>query len=95
MAIMGDPPECADVATLLPARSARNLVSPALDRRSLYIGGSRRDYFDDVPVFLSAGASNQTYLIADIAPDRKTRKVHQVNGNNWPSRQPIAVIPVR
>ena len=60
-----------------------------------YSRWNRRGYFGDVPVFLSGGASNQTCLIADIAPDRKTLKVHQVNGNNWPSRQPIAVIPVR
>jgi hypothetical protein len=60
-----------------------------------YTGWNRRDYFGDVPVFLSGGASSQTYLIADIALDRQTLKVHQVNGNNWPSRQEIATIPVR
>jgi cytolysin (calcineurin-like family phosphatase) len=61
----------------------------------LYDGWNRRDYFGDVPVFLSGGASSQTYLIADIALDRKTLKVHQVNGNNWPSRKEIATVPVR
>ena len=61
----------------------------------LYQGWNLRDYFGDVPVFLSGGASNQTYLIADIALDRKTLKVHQVNGNNWPSRKEIATVPVR
>lgn len=60
-----------------------------------YTGWNRRNYFGEVPVFLSGGASNQTYLIADIAPDRQTLKVHQVNGNNWPSRQLIATVAVR
>jgi cytolysin (calcineurin-like family phosphatase) len=60
-----------------------------------YLGWNQRDYFGDVPVFLSGGASNQTYLIASFAPDRKTLTVHQVNGNNWPSRKAIASIEVR
>lgn len=60
-----------------------------------YIRWNRHNYFGDVPVFLSGGASSQTYLIADIAADRTSLKVHQVNGNNWPSRQEIATIPVR
>lgn len=60
-----------------------------------YFGWNREDYFGDVPVFLSGGASNQTYLIVDVAPDRQSLKVHQVNGNNWPSRKEIAIIPVR
>ena len=60
-----------------------------------YYGWNRKDYFGDVPVFLSGGASNQTYLIASFAQDRKTLTVHQVNGNNWPSRKELATIEVR
>lgn len=60
-----------------------------------YTGWNRSDYFGDVPVFLSGGASNQTYLIASFARDRKTLTVHQVNGNNWPSRKEIAAVEVR
>lgn len=51
--------------------------------------------FGSVPVYLSGGASNQTYLIAEFAADRKTMDVHQVNANNWPSRQLIATVDVR
>lgn len=51
--------------------------------------------FGSVPVYLSGGASNQTYLIAEFAADRKTMDVHQVNANNWPSRQLIATLDVR
>jgi cytolysin (calcineurin-like family phosphatase) len=58
-------------------------------------GYSDSRYFGDVPVFLSGGASNQSYLIASFAQDRKTLTVHQVNGNNWPSRKSIATIEVR
>jgi cytolysin (calcineurin-like family phosphatase) len=61
----------------------------------LYDGWNRQDYFGDVPVFLSGGASSQTYLIADIALDRKLLKVYLVSGNNWPSRKAIASVPVR
>jgi cytolysin (calcineurin-like family phosphatase) len=60
-----------------------------------YYGWSKRDYFGDVPVFLSGGASNQTYLIADMSTDRKTLKVFQVNQNNWPSRKEIQTVEVR
>lgn len=60
-----------------------------------YYGWSKRDYFGDVPVFLSGGASNQTYLIADVSTDRKTLKVFQVNQNNWPSRKEIQTVEVR
>ncbi|KAA0975674.1 metallophosphoesterase [Pseudomonas sp. ANT_H12B] len=60
-----------------------------------FTGWNRRDYFGEVPVFLSGGASSQTYLIADIARDRQTMKVHQVSGNDWPSRKEIATVPVR
>lgn len=51
--------------------------------------------FGSVPVYLSGGASNQTYLIAEFAADRKTMDVHQVNANNWPSRKLIATVDVR
>ncbi|AWM91254.1 phosphoesterase [Pseudomonas sp. 31-12] len=60
-----------------------------------FTGWNRTDYFGDVPVFLSGGASNQTYLIASFALDRKTLTVHQVNGNNWPSRKEVETIAVR
>ncbi|KAB0498343.1 metallophosphoesterase family protein [Pseudomonas lini] len=60
-----------------------------------YYGWNKRDYFGDVPVFLSGGASNQTYLIADMSTDRKTLKVFQVNQNNWPSRKEIQTVEVR
>lgn len=60
-----------------------------------YFGWNREEYFGDVPVFLSGGASNQTYLITEITRDRQTVKVHQVNGNHWRSRQEIASIAVR
>jgi hypothetical protein len=60
-----------------------------------FTGWNKKDYFGDVPVFLSGGASNQTYLIASFAQDRKTLTVHQVNGNNWPSRKEVETIPVR
>ncbi|MGH8335134.1 MAG: metallophosphoesterase family protein [Pseudomonas fluorescens] len=60
-----------------------------------YYGWNRADYFGDVPVFLSGGASSQTYLIASFAQDRKTLTVHQVNGNKWPSRKAIETIKVR
>lgn len=60
-----------------------------------YYGWSKRDYFGDVPVFLSGGASNQTYLIADMSADRKALKVFQVNQNNWPSRKEIQTVEVR
>ncbi|MHC8367710.1 metallophosphoesterase family protein [Pseudomonas sp. ZT5P21] len=65
------------------------------NRPGQYTGWNQRDYFGDVPVFLSGGASNQTYLIASFAQDRKALTVHQVNGNNWPSRQEIATIKVK
>lgn len=51
--------------------------------------------FGDVPVYLSGGASNQTYLMAEIADDRKTMKVHQVNKNNWLNRQLIDAVNVQ
>jgi hypothetical protein len=60
-----------------------------------FYGWNRKDYFGDVPIFLSGGASNQTYLIASFAKDRKTLTVHQVSGNNWPSRKAIATVQVR
>lgn len=60
-----------------------------------YSGWNRQEYFGDVPVFLSGGASGQTYLIADIAADRKTLKVFQVNQNNWTSRKEIQTVQVR
>lgn len=60
-----------------------------------YDGWNSKTYFGAVPVFLSGGASNQTYLIASFAQDRKTLTVHQVNGNHWPSRKAIATIEVR
>ncbi|WP_313004486.1 metallophosphoesterase [Pseudomonas sp.] len=53
------------------------------------------DSFGSVPVYLSGGASNQTYLITEFAADRKTMNVHQVNANNWPSRKLIATVDVR
>ncbi|MBP5958369.1 metallophosphoesterase [Pseudomonas anatoliensis] len=60
-----------------------------------YTSWRTREYFGDVPVFLSGGASNQTYLIASFATDRKSINVHQVSGNSWPSRKVIATVPVR
>jgi cytolysin (calcineurin-like family phosphatase) len=60
-----------------------------------YYGWNRQDYFGDVPVFLSGGASNQTYLIADMSTDRKTLKVFQVNQNSWPNRKEIQTVEVR
>jgi cytolysin (calcineurin-like family phosphatase) len=50
--------------------------------------------FGRVPVYLSGGASNSTYLIAEFADDRKTLNVFQVNGNNWPRRELIDTIEV-
>ncbi len=50
--------------------------------------------FGDVPVYLSGGASNSTYLIAEFADDRKKLNVFQVNGNNWPRRELIDTIEV-
>lgn len=64
-------------------------------RAGEYYGWNRQEYFGDVPVFLSGGASNQTYLIASFAQDRKALTIHQVNGNNWPSRSELTTIPVR
>lgn len=60
-----------------------------------YHGWNQREYFGDVPVFLSGGASNQSYLIASFTEDRKMLNIHQVNGNNWPSRKEIATVKVR
>ncbi|MFI8646374.1 metallophosphoesterase family protein [Pseudomonas iridis] len=60
-----------------------------------YTSWRTREYFGDVPVFLSGGASNQTYLIASFAADRKSFNVHQVSNNNWPSRKVIATVAVR
>lgn len=60
-----------------------------------YTDWRTHEYFGDIPVFLSGGASNQTYLIASFAADRKSFNVHQVSNNNWPSRKVIATVPVR
>jgi len=60
-----------------------------------YAGWNSRDYFDDVPVFLSGAASSQAYLITEFSRDRKTLTVYQVSNNNWPSRKVIETIAVR
>ncbi|WP_166219982.1 metallophosphoesterase family protein [Pseudomonas atagonensis] len=39
--------------------------------------------FGSVPVYLSGGASNQSYLTISIAGDRKSMKVYQVSANDW------------
>ncbi|QVW25164.1 metallophosphoesterase [Pseudomonas hormoni] len=64
-------------------------------RPGKYTRWNTRQYFGEVPVFLSGSSSHQTYLIASFAPDRKTLTVHQVNGNNWPSRKVVDVVVVR
>lgn len=60
-----------------------------------YTGWNQSSYFGTVPVFLSGAASNRSYLIAEMALDRRSMTVHQVSNNNWPSRKAIANIPVR
>ncbi|MCU1751531.1 metallophosphoesterase family protein [Pseudomonas sp. 6D_7.1_Bac1] len=60
-----------------------------------YFGWNKRDYFGDVPVFLSGGASQQTYLITSFSADRRSLTVSRVQGNNWPSRKVISTIPVK
>lgn len=54
----------------------------------------KRQYFGDVPVFMSGSASQQTYLIASFSADRKSLEVSIVRNSNWPSRKVDKVIPV-
>lgn len=60
-----------------------------------YFSWNKHDYFGDVPVFLSGGASQQTYLITSFSADRSSLTVSRVQGNNWPSRKVISTIPVK
>lgn len=53
-----------------------------------------RDYFGNVPVFMSGSASQQTYLIASFSSDGQSLVVNVVSNSNWPSRKVAKVIPV-
>lgn len=58
-------------------------------------GYDQRTYFGDVPVFLSGGASGQTYLTASFSADRKNLTVKLVRENQWPKQAELKTIPVR
>ncbi|MHC8349931.1 metallophosphoesterase family protein [Pseudomonas sp. RT4P38] len=52
-------------------------------------------YYGKVPVFLSGGASQQTYLIASFSEDRKVLHINRVENNDWSSRNTIETVPVK
>ncbi|MEB0046252.1 MULTISPECIES: metallophosphoesterase family protein [unclassified Pseudomonas] len=57
-------------------------------------GYDQRTYFGGVPVFLSGGASQQTYLTASFSQDRKSLTVRLVKENKWPKQTEVKTIPV-
>ncbi|QJI41333.1 phosphoesterase [Pseudomonas sp. ADAK2] len=57
-------------------------------------GYDQRTFFGDVPVFLSGGASQQTYLTASFSEDRKNLTVRMVKENKWPKQTEVKTIPV-
>ncbi|MHC8343251.1 metallophosphoesterase family protein [Pseudomonas sp. RT6P73] len=52
-------------------------------------------YFGDVPVFLSGGASAQTYVTTRFSEDWKSLTVNLVKNNKWSEQQEIETVPVR
>lgn len=58
-----------------------------------YSDWGSREYFGDVPVFLSGSASQQTYLIASLSEDRQQLSVSVVRDSDWRQRTVVKVIP--
>lgn len=59
-----------------------------------YARGGMRQFFGEVPVFLSGSASQQTYLIASFSSDRNVMNVDVVRYNNWRGRTLDGVVAV-
>lgn len=58
-----------------------------------YFDWGSRQYFGDVPVFLSGSASQQTYLIASFSEDRQQLSIGVVRDSDWSRRSEVRVIP--
>jgi cytolysin (calcineurin-like family phosphatase) len=57
--------------------------------------GGQVSYLNGVPMFLSGGASQETYLIASFSEDRKQLHVSLVKNNDWQARELIQTVPVK
>jgi cytolysin (calcineurin-like family phosphatase) len=57
--------------------------------------GGQVSSLNGVPMFLSGGASQETYLIASFSDDRKQLHVSLVENNDWQARQLIRTVPVK
>ncbi|SEM98900.1 Calcineurin-like phosphoesterase [Pseudomonas sp. ok272] len=58
-----------------------------------YFDWNSREYFGDVPVFLSGSASQQSYLIASFSEDRQQLSISVVRDSDWSQRTEVKVIP--
>jgi len=57
-------------------------------------GGSRK-WWGNVPVFLSGGTSQQTYLTASFTEDGKQMHVNLVENNEWQKPRFVHTVPVK
>ncbi|PFN52282.1 metallophosphoesterase [Bacillus thuringiensis] len=77
---------------LLKKYNVKAVFAGHYHKKSGYFPNDYKEYFGDVPVFLSGSASQKTYLIAEY--DNNEMKVYKVRNNEWKNKKLVGKINI-
>lgn len=77
---------------LLKTYNVKAVFAGHYHKKNGYFPNDYKEYFGDVPVFLSGSASQKTYLTVEY--NNNEMKVYQVRNNNWKSKTLVKTINI-